>query len=165
MADQIIRNYKKPVGTSSKNSKADIAKARFKQAQKEGNVQKNEVPFGPGGVAKAAGKVIAKVAEVVKGGSEERAIARGLKAANKPTNKTGNIADRQQRADLGNNQANMIKNADPARPNRVRGGSLHSMKTFGGVGDVAGAMKKSSAKNIAHQIEISKELNPVRKIK
>ena len=164
MADQVIRNYKKPVGTSSKDSKADIARAKFKQAQKEGNVQKNEVPFGPGGVAKAAGKIVAKVAEVVKGGSEERAIARGLKAANKPTNKTGNIADRQQRADLVN-QANLIKNADPARPNRVRGGSLHSMKTYGGVGDVAGAMKKSSAKNIAHQIEISKELNPVRKIK
>ena len=61
MADQVIRNYKKPVGTSSKDSKADIAKAKFKQAQKEGNVQKNEIPFGPGGIAKVAGKVIAKV--------------------------------------------------------------------------------------------------------
>ena len=96
---------------------------------------------------------------------EAKANARGLKAANKPTNKTGNIADRQQRADLGNNSANLIKNADPARPNRVRGGSLHSMKTFGGVGDVAAAMKKSTPKNIAHQISISKELNPVRKPK
>ena len=83
MADQVIRNYKKPVGGFSKDSKADVAKAKFKQAQKEGKVEvlKNEVPFGPGGVAKAAVK-IAKAVKEVKEAAAAKAAAKKLTAQN-----------------------------------------------------------------------------------
>ena len=155
---------KKPTGAYPKSSKKANAKRVFEAGIKSGKVKSVEAGMTGAMVAKVAGKVISKVAS--KASSASRANARGLKAANKPTNRTGSIADRQLRADLGNNQANMIKNSDPARPNRVRGGSLHSMKTFGGVGDVAAAAKKSpSAKIVKRQREISKELNPVRKKK
>jgi hypothetical protein len=91
--------------------------------------------------------------------SEAKANARGLKAAQKPTNKTGSKADRTQRAELINN-SNLIKNASPARPNRTRGGSLLAIKTYGGQGL---ATAKLTPKQAARQAEITKELNPVRK--
>ena len=92
---------------------------------------------------------------------EAKANKRGLKAANKPTNKTGTKADRSDRRTLQGN-SNIIKNADPARANRTRGGSLYSMKAYGGLGV---ATVKRSPENAAWQKEISKELNPVRKAK
>ncbi len=89
-----------------------------------------------------------------------KANARGLKAAQKPTNKTGSKADRTQRAEL-INQSNLIKNASPARANRTRGGSLYAIKTYGGQGLVSA---KKTPKQAARQAEITKELNPVRKM-
>jgi hypothetical protein len=94
-------------------------------------------------------------------GKEAKANARALKAANKPTNKTGSAADRKDRATL-QGQKNLIKNADPARANRTRGGSVRSMKEYGGLG-LTNA--KLTPKQAAYQKEISKELNPVRKEK
>jgi hypothetical protein len=94
-------------------------------------------------------------------GKEAKANARALKAANKPTNKTGSAADRKDRATL-QGQKNLIKNADPARANRTRGGSVRSMKEYGGLGLTN---VKLTPKQAARQKEISKELNPVRKEK
>ena len=94
-------------------------------------------------------------------GKEAKANARALKAANKPTNKTGSAADRKDRATL-QGEKNLIKNADPARANRTRGGSVRSMKEYGGLG-LTNA--KLTPKQAAYQKEISKELNPVRKEK
>ena len=104
-------------------------------------------------------KIIKKVTKAVTKSSEAKANARGLKAAKKPTNKTGTKADRSDRRTFQGN-SNIIKNADPARPNRIRGGSLYAIKTYGGFG-VANA--KRSPNQMAWQKEISKELNPVRK--
>jgi hypothetical protein len=56
--------------------------------------------------------------------------------------------------------ANIIKNASPARANRTRGGSLYAQKTYGGQGLVS---KTLTPKQAARQAEITKELNPVRK--
>lgn len=94
-------------------------------------------------------------------GKEAKANARALKAANKPTNKTGTAADRKDRATL-QGQKNLIKNADPARANRTRGGSVRSMKEYGGLG-LTNA--KLTPKQAERQKELSKELNPVRKEK
>jgi hypothetical protein len=91
--------------------------------------------------------------------AEAKANARGLKAAQKPTNKTGSKADRADRERLQGN-VNVIKNADPARANRTRGGSLAAMKTYGGQGV---ATAKLTPKQAALRAEINKELNPVRK--
>ncbi len=91
--------------------------------------------------------------------AEAKANARGLKAAQKPTNKTGSRADRADRERLQGN-VNVIKNADPARANRTRGGSLAAMKTYGGQGV---ATAKLTPKQAALRAEINKELNPVRK--
>ena len=104
-------------------------------------------------VAKAVKKVNAKTAKV-----EAKANARGLKAAQKPTNRTGTMADRMQRAEL-QGQADIIKNASPARANRTRGGSLASMKAYGGYGV---ATLQRTPKGAARQADITKELNPVR---
>jgi hypothetical protein len=114
----------------------------------------------------AAARAIAKKAatSAVKKVATKKAAAanaRGLKAAKKPTNKTGSKADREQRADLVN-QANLIKNASPARANRTRGGSLAAIKTYGGQGL---ATAKLTPKQAARQAEITKELNPTRKAK
>jgi hypothetical protein len=93
--------------------------------------------------------------------SAKKANARGLKAAQKPTNKTGSKADRAQRANL-INQSNLIKNASPARANRTRGGSLAAIKAYGGQGL---ATAKMTPKQAARQAELTKEMNPVRKKK
>ena len=110
-----------------------------------------------------AGRGVKTAATAVKAASKvssaARANARGLKAAQKPTNKTGSKADRTQRAELINN-SNLIKNASPARANRTRGGSLGAIKTYGGQGL---ATAKLTPKQAARQAEITKELNPVRK--
>jgi hypothetical protein len=90
-----------------------------------------------------------------------KASARGLKAAKKPTNRTGTKADRAQRAEL-QGQTNIIKNASPARANRTRGGSLAAQKEYGGFGV---ATAKLSPKQAARQAEITKELNPVRSVR
>lgn len=104
-----------------------------------------------------------KIGEIAGGSgisrSAARANARGLKAANKKTNKTGTKSDRSDRATLQGN-ANIIKNASPARANRTRGGSLAAIKEFGGQGL---ATAKLSPKQAANQAEITRELNPVRK--
>ena len=104
-------------------------------------------------------KIIKKVSKAVSKNTGAKANARGLKAARKPTNKTGTKADRADRRTLQGN-SNIIKNADPARPNRIRGGSLYAIKTYGGFGV---ATVKRSPKNMEWQKIISKELNPVRK--
>ena len=112
-----------------------------------------------------AGRSVKTAATAVKAASKvssaARANARGLKAANKPTNKTGAMADRSDRRALQGN-SNLIKNASPARPNRTRGGSLGAIKTYGGQGL---ATAKLTPKEAARQAEITKELNPARKAK
>lgn len=90
-----------------------------------------------------------------------KANARGLKAAKKPTNKTGSMADRAKRAEL-QGQTNIIKNASPARANRTRGGSLAAQKEYGGLGIVSAKRTPAQA---ARQAEITKELNPVRSVR
>ena len=127
------------------------------------------------------GKVVAKVAAKIAGKAATKATTKALKAvnkptdkaakaaakveksalkaANKPTNKTGSKADRADRKTF-QGQGNTIKNADPLRANRTRGGSLSSIKTYGGVGDIAKAAKQSSPKTAKYQAEISKALNP-----
>ena len=86
---------------------------------------------------------------------EIKGNARGLKAAQKPTNKTGSAADRADRARL-QGQANVIKNATPARANRTRGGSLAAMKAYGGQGV---ATAKLTPKQAAARAEINRVAN------
>jgi hypothetical protein len=105
----------------------------------------------------AAARIAAKKAAT----KAAKASARGLKAAKKPTNRTGTKADRAQRAEL-QGQTNIIKNASPARANRTRGGSLAAQKEYGGFGV---ATAKLSPKQAARQAEITKELNPVRSVR
>jgi hypothetical protein len=105
----------------------------------------------------AAARIAAKKAAT----KAAKASARGLKAAKKPTNRTGTKADRTQRAELQGN-SNLIKNASPARANRTRGGSLYAQKTYGGQGLVS---KTLTPKQAARQAEITKELNPVRSVR
>jgi hypothetical protein len=118
------------------------------------------------GAAAIAARLAAKKAatSAVKKAAAKKAAAanaRGLKAAQKPTNRTGTKADRAQRAEL-QGQTNIIKNASPARANRTRGGSLAAQKAYGGQGLVS---KKRTPAQEARQAEITKELNPVRKAK
>jgi hypothetical protein len=126
----------------------------------------NMAPGGGGGAGRIA-KVAAKALKAVNkpkasaAGKEAKANARGLKAANKPTNKTGTAADKADRKYL-QGATNLIKNASPARANRTRGGSLASIKAYGGQGV---ATAKLTPKQAAVQKQISKELNPVRKVK
>ena len=150
---------KRPTGAYPKASKKANAKRVFEAGVKSGKIKSTEAGMTGAMVAKVAGKVISKVTS--KASSASRANARGLKAANKPTNRTGSKSDRMQRAEL-LNQSNLIKNADPARPNRVRGGSLRAIKEYGGQGL---ATVKRTPKQAARQSEITKELNPVRKKK
>ena len=109
-------------------------------------------------MAKAGWNAAAKTNYRAQVKREATANARGLKAAQKPTNKTGAKADRAQRAELQGN-SNLIKNASPARANRTRGGSLYAQQTYGGQGLVS---KNLTPKQAARQAEITKELNPVR---
>ncbi len=106
---------------------------------------------------RVAGKALAKRA--VK--KTAKANARGLKAAQKPTNRTGSMADRAQRAEL-QGQTNIIKNASPARANRTRGGSLAAQKEYGGLGIVSAKRTPAQA---ARQAEITKQLNPIRSVR
>jgi hypothetical protein len=119
--------------------------------------KKNPVTKLIGAGVKAAIKAVKPTAAK----SAAKANARGLKAAQKPTNKTGSKADRAQRANL-INQSNLIKNASPARANRTRGGSLLAIKTYGGQGL---ATAKMTPKQAERQARITKEMNPVRKKK
>ena len=107
------------------------------------------------------GKIVAKVAAKVAGKVAAKTETKALKAANKPTNKTGSKADRADRATFQGN-SNVIKNASPARANRTRGGSLAAIKTYGGQGV---ATAKLTPKQARMQAEITKEMNPVRKVK
>jgi hypothetical protein len=109
----------------------------------------------------AAKKAAQEVAKKATAKAAAKANARGLKAARKPTNKTGTKADRAQRAELQGN-SNLIKNAEPARANRTRGGSLYAQQVYGGQGLVS---KTLTPKQAARRAEITKELNPVRKTK
>ncbi len=104
-------------------------------------------------------KIIKTVSKAVSKNTEAKANARGLKAARKPTNKTGTKADRSDRRTL-QGQSNLIKNASPARANRTRGGSLAAIKAYGGQGL---ATVKLSPKESARQASLNKDLNPVRK--
>ncbi len=108
--------------------------------------------------AKLAAKKLGQTAAKKAAAKAAAANARGLKAAKKPTNRTGSKADRVQRAELINN-SNLIKNASPARANRTRGGSLAAIKTYGGQGL---ATAKRTPKQAARQAEITKEMNPTR---
>lgn len=110
-------------------------------------------------ITKVAGAAIKAVTKSSPAKSAAKANARGLKAAQKPTNKTGSKADRAQRADL-INQSNLIKNASPARANRTRGGSLAAIKAYGGQGL---ATVKMTPKQAERQAKITKEMNPVKK--
>jgi hypothetical protein len=112
-------------------------------------------------VAKKVATDAAKKAAAKAATKAAKANARGLKAAQKPTNKTGSKADRADRTALQGN-SNLIKNASPARANRTRGGSLAAIKTYGGQGV---ATAKLTPKQAAYQASISKQLNPVRKAK
>ena len=112
-------------------------------------------------VAKKVATDAAKKAAAKTATKAAKANARGLKAAQKPTNKTGSKADRADRTALQGN-SNLIKNASPARANRTRGGSLAAIKTYGGQGV---ATAKLTPKQAAYQASISKQLNPVRKAK
>ena len=112
-------------------------------------------------VAKKVGQEAAKKAATKAATKAAKANARGLKAANKPTNKTGSKADRSDRATFQGN-SNLIKNAEPARANRTRGGSLAAIKTYGGQGL---ATAKLTPKQAARKAEITKEMNPTRKAK
>jgi len=58
--------------------------------------------------------------------AESRANKRGLKAANKPVSKD----NAYQYGHIGSLSRNRIKNMQPARPNRVRGGSIRSKLNF-----------------------------------
>jgi hypothetical protein len=115
------------------------------------------------GAAAVAARLAAKKAatNVVKKAATKKAAAanaRGLKAAQKPTNRTGTKADRAQRAEF-QGKADLIKNASPARANRTRGGSLASMKAYGGYGVTSLQRSPQGVKNIE---ALSKELNPKR---
>jgi hypothetical protein len=112
-------------------------------------------------VAKKVATDAAKKAAAKAATKAAKANARGLKAAQKPTNKTGSKADRSDRATFQGN-SNLIKNASPARANRTRGGSLAAIKTYGGQGV---ATAKLTPKQARMQAEITKEMNPVRKVK
>ena len=119
------------------------------------------VPAIVAGAAAVAARLAAKkVAQEAakKAAKAAAANARGLKAAQKPTNKTGTKADRAQRAELQGN-SNLIKNAEPARANRTRGGSLYAQKVYGGQGLVS---KTLTPKQAANRAALTKELNPVR---
>jgi hypothetical protein len=133
------------------------------QISKNVAIKNAKSPSGKVSIRGGAGQVMSQnVRSTIKMNKPEaKANARGLKAAKKPTNKTGSKADRAQRADL-INQSNLIKNASPARANRTRGGSLYAIKTYGGQGLVSA---KKTPKQIARQAEITKEMNPVRKKK
>ena len=56
--------------------------------------------------------------------AEAKANARGLKAANKPVSKNNRGQTASQL------KTDILKNAKPARPNRVRGGSMKSKLNF-----------------------------------
>ena len=75
---------KKPAGAFTKDSKKKIAQAKLKESIKKGNVQKNEVPFGPGGAAKAAVKIV-KVVKDAKKAAAAKAAAKKLADKNSIT--------------------------------------------------------------------------------
>lgn len=104
-------------------------------------------------------KIVKAVKKAAAKKSASNANKRGLKAANKPTNKTGSKQDRKDR-EFYQNKPNFIKNADPLRPNRVRGGSLGAMKEYGGFGV---ATAKRTPKQAAFKKEVTEDLNKKRR--
>jgi hypothetical protein len=137
--------------TDKKTGKAAIVNPKKVQEAGVGSVGKMAVKLG----VKAAQKVV----KAATASPKVKAEAKALKAANKPTNKTGTKADRSDRKTL-QGQNNLIKQASPARANRTRGGSLAAIKAYGGQGL---ATVKLSPKESARQASLSKDLNPVRK--
>ena len=80
-----------------------------------------------GGITGAGAKQVNKVYKNMGATkSEVKANARGLKAANKPVSKD----NAYQYGHIGSLSRNRIKNMQPARPNRVRGGSMKSKLNF-----------------------------------
>jgi len=148
---------KVPVTSVTPASKVK-ATSKAQQARTRGLVMGIATATPAGRVAKTAATAVKSATKV---SSAARANARGLKAAQKPTNRTGTKADRSDRAYLQGN-ANRIKNAEPARANRTRGGSLAAQKAYGGQGLVS---KNLTPRQAANRAEITKELNPVRKAK
>jgi len=67
-------------------------------------------------------KAVKAVKKAVAKKSASNANKRGLKAANKPVSKD----NAYQYGYIGSLSSNRIKNTPPARPNRVRGGSMKS---------------------------------------
>lgn len=101
-------------------------------------------------------KIVKAVKKAAVKKSASNANKRGLKAANKPTNKTGSKQDRKDR-EFYQGKTNLIKNASPMRPNRVRGGSLLAIKTYGGRGLVdASKKRRMSDKDL---IDLNMDLN------
>jgi hypothetical protein len=78
-----------------------------------------------GGITGAGAKQVNKVYKNMGATkSEVKASARGLKAANKPVSKNNRGQTASQL------KTDILKNATPARPNRVRGGSMKSKLNF-----------------------------------
>jgi len=102
------------------NNPVKVTKEGVKRLGKAAVIAASLTPTGRGVKAAATAAKIAS-----KAGSAERAIARGLKAANKPT--------KAAKTSIGNNQkispavrAQALKTEKPANPNAVRGGSMKS---------------------------------------
>jgi len=147
-------------GIAGKGSKQVNPVYRQSYRQKEvriiGKGEKTEMLRAKQGLRQARDEgYLKKPADTAKGNK------RGLKAANKPTNRTGSNQDRKDR-EFYQGKSNLIKNADPMRPNRVRGGSLLAIKTYGGRGLVDA---KSTIKQAARQKEITEDLNKKRRSK
>ena len=104
-------------------------------------------------------KIVKAVKKAAAKKSASNANKRGLKAANKPTNKTGSKQDRKDR-EFYQGKTNLIKNASPMRPNRVRGGSLLAIKTYGGRGLVDVPMNRKSREGFA---DLNADINKVNK--
>jgi hypothetical protein len=104
-------------------------------------------------------KIVKAVKKAAAKKSASNANKRGLKAANKPTNKTGSKQDRADR-NFYQDKSNFIKNSDPLRPNRVRGGSLGAMKKYG---DFGVATLKLNPKQAAFRKEVTEDLNKKRR--
>jgi hypothetical protein len=71
-------------------------------------------------------KLVKAVKKATAKKSASKANKRGLKAANKPVSKD----NAYQYGNIGSLSRNRIKNMQPARPDRVRGGSMKSKLNF-----------------------------------
>lgn len=105
-------------------------------------------------------KIIKAVKKVAAKKSETAANKRGLKAANKPVSKD----NAYQYGHIGPNSRNKLKNTPPARPNRVRGGSMKSQLNW--VDDLMKGLPKAPARTAAEKQRsnkfIEREINKLK---